>query len=482
MIAINAMRQLHPISIRPTARRRRRAVGQWAVRIVALFAVWVATTFAAVQGVRAQSGDLAGGELNPFPQSDVYRLHFVGDWWMDGLKPRLEASLKAQPSVRIEDGTLEVRSLRRTNWAENVETIKARSAKSALDITIVMFGASEIGSVFTPERHRFGTESWTRIYAQRVDSLMKALKADKGAVYWIGLPIVQRRDHSEGFQLINTLIRERAYTNGVNFIDVYARFQDENGGFSRYGPDLDGTIKLLRTKDGVYFTSNGYEKIAQFVMQMIGRDLKSAKAQRVVTLAGDEAELQSIRRANQPVARKTPAQAAGTAAGDAAPAPYDRLRGSSLPADDTTVELDLHDAAMPGRLRIELPRPALSAAVISLVARSQPAGQPARHGDSAVEVAPGGIPLMSTITPADQSALALRRRRLSPTQSTFFKVWGKGERLTPKPGRADDFSWPHAEPEPVVHATARAEDTSGLERFPARDPNLPPLPLRNPMR
>ena len=91
---------------------------------------------------------------------------------------------------------------------------------------------------------------------------------------------------------------------------------------------------------------------------------------------------------------------------------------------------------------------------------------------------------MSTITPADQSALALRKRRLSPTQSIFFKVWGKGERLAPKPGRADDFTWPRPAPEPVVHVTARPADrTRPLRAFsPPRDPNLPPLPVQNPLR
>jgi hypothetical protein len=121
---------------------------------------------------------------------------------------------------------------------------------------------------------------------------------------------------------------------------------------------------------------------------------------------------------------------------------------------------------------------------MSLVTRNQSKDKPARLGDNAVEVASGGIPLMSTITPADQSALALRKRRLSPTQSTFFKVWGKGERLDPKPGRADDFTWPRPAPEPVVHVTARPADrTQPLRAIPPpRDPNLPPLPVQNPLR
>lgn len=436
----------------------------------------------------AQGGDLRGGELNPFPKDDVYQVHFIGDWWMDGLRPVLETSLKALPRLRSNDGVIELRSLRRTSWDGTIKAVKARATSQQLDISIVMFGASEYGSVFNPTRHRFGTDDWTRIYSARVDRLMKALKTHKGTVYWIGLPIVRRRDHSEAFQLINTVLRERAYLNGINFIDTYARFQDERGAFSRYGPDLAGAIKLLRTKDGVYFTTNGYLKIAQLVMQMVRRDIATVKAQRVVSLAGSEEELAIIRAQNRPVRRQPGQQPADKPSdADKKSAPrliFGRLRGGGLPADDVTINLATNLGGAPVTLRLDLPRPALPAAVISLVTRNQSKNKPARLGDNAVEVASGGVPLMSTITPTDQSALALRKRRLSPTQSTFFKVWGKGERLPPKPGRADDFSWPRPAPKPVVHATASPADQARLayaNRAP-RDPNLPPLPVQNPSR
>ena len=80
--------------------------------------------------------------------------------------------------------------------------------------------------------------------------------------------------------------------------------------------------------------------------------------------------------------------------------------------------------------------------------------------------------------------ISLRRRRLSPTQSVFFKVWGKGERLDPKPGRADDFEWPRPEPKPVIHVRARPAASRDAPRRPflQRDPNLPPLPEQNPLR
>jgi hypothetical protein len=41
------------------------------------------------------------------------------------------------------------------------------------------------------------------------------------------------------------------------------------------------------------------------------------------------------------------------------------------------------------------------------------------------------------------------RGRLSPTQSPYYRVLVKGERLMPRSGRADDFVWPRPEPKPI---------------------------------
>lgn len=445
-------------------------------------------------GAAAQGGDLRSGGLNPFPKDDIYRLHIAGDWLMDGLNGALRASLQTLPRVQFQRDKIELLSLRKSSWDVPLRAIRDRSRSAAIDISVVMFGLSEIGSLYTPgkKRQRFGSEPWLKMYARRVDSLMKALKADRGAVYWLGLPIVRRRDQSESLQLINTLVRERAYANGVTFIDVFARFQGENGGFNRYGPDLDGAIKLMRTKDGVYFTSTGYAKIAHLVLKAIRRDLNRVKSERVVTLAGTETEQSSVRRAQQAAQarrKRTPAAAgvkkkATTAGSGGLPG---GIRFGGQKADNGSFEFSTVVNNKPVKVKLKLPRPALSAAIISLVTRNQSKDKPARFGDNAVQIASGGVPLLSTVTPADESALALRGRRLSPTQSVFFKVWGKGERLEPKPGRADDFQWPRPEPKPVVHVRAKAAAVEQPRFRPnaarrLRDPNLPPLPIQNPFR
>ena len=84
---------------------------------------------------------------------------------------------------------------------------------------------------------------------------------------------------------------------------------------------------------------------------------------------------------------------------------------------------------------VEIVRPAIPASVVALMSRRDSAGQ---AGDLLVDQIAGGLTLMTSISPSGKQA----RGKLSPTQAPYFRLLVKGERLTPKPGRADDVSWP----------------------------------------
>ncbi len=119
---------------------------------------------------------------------------------------------------------------------------------------------------------------------------MKLLKKGDRAVYWVGLPNMRRWQDNERAQLMNDVIRERAYLNGVRYIDAYASFIDESGGYSDWGPDVTGKVRRLRDTDGVHFTEAGYRKLAHFVERELKRDISQARTERSIPLAGDTAE------------------------------------------------------------------------------------------------------------------------------------------------------------------------------------------------
>ncbi len=201
-------------------------------------------------------------------------------------------------------------------------------------IAIVMLGVQDrysLGSRRSPK----ADEEWRNEYGARVDQAMKILKKGGRAVYWVGLPNMRRWQDNERAQMMNDIFRERAYLNGVRYIDAYASFIDESGGYSDYGPDVTGKVRRLRDTDGVHFTDVGYRKLAHFVERELRRDIAQARLERAVPLAGDtseQAQRQSRPGAAQGGERSRRGQKGKTAkAGVAAPAAATPARASRRP-------------------------------------------------------------------------------------------------------------------------------------------------------
>ena len=124
--------------------------------------------------------------------------------------------------------------------------------------------------------------------------VIKTLKKRGAAVYWVGQPIMRRPDINEPAQVMNDIVREKAYLNGIKYVDITAQFADEAGNYTAYGPDIAGKQRLVRDADGVLFTWPGYRKLAHFVEREIKRDLTQARNDRSIPLAGAEAEQKRI--------------------------------------------------------------------------------------------------------------------------------------------------------------------------------------------
>ena len=443
--------------------------------------------------------------IDPFPKDDIYRLHLVGDWFADGLLKAVTEAVVDESQIRVQRTVVQIRSLRRSTWDRRIKQIEDVAKTKPIDIAVVMFGAAELGSLNIPGRRRvrFATEEWKSQYSRRIDSTMKALRRTGAAVYWLGLPTLRRQDRNQGAQFINEIIRERAYINGVKYIDTYAGFADEKGGYNAYGPDLTGKIRVLRARDGMYFTAPGYRKLAHFAERAIKRDLRKAKSERTVPLAGSELEQSRVnpkkaaaeasrQTTTGPVRRNRPATSSrigSTTTG--APDPVVPAPGlKDQKADDGVVALRSIQDGVAKTEKIKILRPAISAAVLALLTRKQSTERAARLGDNVAVELSGGLIALSSVTTLSSGPATGSRGRLSPSQSPFFKVWAKGERLTPRPGRADDIEWPRPEPQPVVRARFEpstggsdtgAQSETDLREAPKLTPfGFPPLPDRKP--
>src|SRR5690606_27667054 len=453
---------------------RRRLFAQAAGAVAVL-----APAFGLLSAMPASAQDARGSSyITPFPQDDVYRLPVIGDGMAEGLFSALSETFRSDTRVRVPNRLHSLNGLirlRPDDFFKFEETIKSEP----LHIAVIMLGISDRVALRAPDGRRVnvGTEEWKEEYGRRIDRITRALKRHGAAIYWVGLPIVRRPDVNEDVRMLNSVMRERALLNNVKFIDVYETFADETGQYTQYGPDLTGKQRLLRHGDGISLTTVGNRKLAHYVEREIKRDLIQAKNERDIPLAGSEAEQRRISpkaQQSEPAGAVREAQK-GSAASGAKASNYGSARANprlgELKAENSTVSIKLPgDAGRSEEVTVEIVRPAIPASVIALVSRRQSANRPAQLGDTVQETLPGGLTVLSSITPGLAAGSQAHRRRLAPTQSPFFKVLVKGERIPPKPGRADDFTWPP--PEPVA---PRVERRSEAKPGPAI-----PIPKRNP--
>lgn len=408
------------------------------VLMCAAFAFAATAEFAAAQspsfGFRTRS------YINPFPQTDRYHLHVLGDYLAAGLARGLDNAFDNDGTIKITNSTKSSAGLARpdrTNWPADINDL---AKAKPIHIAVVMMGMNDVRNIRTPEgRARWGTEEWRTAYANQVDRLIKALKDKNIAVYWVGLPIMAKGKTSDAMALINDILRERTYINGTKFIDTWSGFTDQLGGYTAYGPDLTGQNKRLRRPDGISFTTRGNRKLANFVEVILRRDLAATRKERNVSLAGDEEEQtrlvpKSDDEGWSAATSETQEQASDDGTEEARPA-----RQTPTPGRETPVG----PGPQPGGAQTQAnnagptnngPQPA---STVFASGYSPP-------GETIIGDMSEGVTGLATVSPLNDLNANLGERRLPVTERLYYKALVKGEPLKPKPGRADDFRWPRS--------------------------------------
>jgi len=414
--------------------------------------------------------------ITPFPEGDTYVLQAYGDQFAEGILGGLNESFAGDGRVQVSRKHRALSGIARIDFEDELKLEDA--SRDKVHIGVVMIGVGDRIHIRSGNRDRLilGSPEWREEYGRRVDRLIKALKRRGIAIYWVGQPIMRRFEANDSAQMMNDIVRDKAYLNGIKFIDIQAHFADEAGNYAAYGPDITGKQRLLREGDGVLFTDAGNRKLAHFVEQEIKRDLVQAKAERAVPLAGTESEQKRINasRVRAPASLPdAPWRETTTTVPAKDPKAPGQPKASAGP--DTTGEqkadngrITLKTIGANGReesVTLDLLRPAIPAAVISLITRKETGDRPTQMGDVVADEVGGGVVVLSSITPV--AATAGASRALAPSLSPYYQVLIKGEPVAPKPGRADDFTWPRVEYQLAPESpAARLPRSSG--------PKLPP--------
>ncbi len=433
-----------------TVYTRRQSVIQKFLQITAVLALFLAGLAAILPVAQAQGlKHFSNSYMTPFPEANRYRLYVFGDSLGDGIWAGLYRAFRPDGNVDVVKKSRVSTGFVRTDYFDWNKRLSGILSTEKVHIAVIMVGANDMQPIRKGKAkkwYKIDSAEWRDVYSKRIDRFIKRLKKSNTAVYWVGLPIMRSAKHNNQMQVMNEIFRERAFINGVKFVDTWNGFADQFGRYSAFGPDLNGQVGRLRAGDGVHFTIRGYRKLAHFVEREIRRDMRQARSEREIPLAGNETEqARAIRRKGppqkisqrqpsldnpkKPAVRPTPKVKAQKKA------PAKRVVVNRDPGiSESVVALPSADSSVAG---ITLLRPKISQAALSTLSTNYtPQGEViARELDS-------GVTALASISPISDSNLAAAQRRLPLSQRPYFRVLIKGEKLQAKPGRADDFKWP----------------------------------------
>jgi hypothetical protein len=393
----------------------------------------------------AQSAGFQRSYVDPFPTGDRYRVLVVGDSLADGLWSGLYRSFQDDKNLEvIRKSKVSTGLVRedRYNWNEALPELLEGDRK--YQIAVVMFGANDAQNIRKDgEWYQPGSEGWRKVYSERVEQFLRTLREKNIATYWVGLPVMRTAAMNKDAEVMNDIFREKAFIYGTKFIETWAGFTDESGRYSAYGPDMSGQQRRLRADDGIHFTMRGYLKLAHFVEKEIRRDLKLAKAERNIPLAGSEQEQARVMGRKISKGAESDENYGGHAISGAAIRPDSQDDGADAglggeQAVDDPEGPQLEQSVVGG---VELLRPAISETLMESQALSpQGGGGPA--GETVAGDLGNGLTALSSISAVSDLSVVSSKPRLPLAERPYYRVLVKGEQLKPKEGRADDFRWP----------------------------------------
>jgi len=388
--------------------------------------------------------------INPFPTGDRYRILVIGDSLGDDLWQGLYRAFQEDKNLEFINRSKATGGLVRSDsnsWESQVTDILKNDS---FQIAVMMFGANDDQTIKTGKDWlKVGSEPWRQAYGERVEAIIKKLRAANIAVYWVGLPVMRSPDQSADAEMMNEVFREKAFINSAKYIDTWNGFTDESGRFSAYGPDMSGQVKRLRSDDGVHFTERGSLKLAHFVEKEMRRDLSLAKLERNIPLAGSEEEQAKMMGrevaptkradADQPAesAASAPDQSDTTAQSADAPTSANGAASGDA-ASDTTPPMQQNTVG-----EVSVVRPAMDStlqAAQGLLPQAPASSLP--EPEMITSELGNGLTAVATLSSVTDFSLNSSKPRLPLSQRPYYKVLIKGEQLKPKSGRADDFAWP----------------------------------------
>lgn len=187
----------------------------------------------------------------------------IGDSMMQGVAPYVQKILKTQ---NIHATNLSKHSTGLTykhyfNW--EVTTNEALDKNPNIALVVVLLGANDPWGM---KKVAFKTAAWEEIYIARIEEIIAAAQSHGASVVWYEVPSVRDNTLNEKITYLNNLYERVVRERGEYFLRTNG-FITQDGKYSSFIKNAKGKSVLVRSDDGVHFTSAGYKIMGNILLQ-----------------------------------------------------------------------------------------------------------------------------------------------------------------------------------------------------------------------
>lgn len=198
------------------------------------------------------------------------RLAVFGDSLAVDLSKALERFYAEDPNIVIINQGVGSSGFVRPDFFDWNKTAVDAVAANSFDIAVMIIGINDRQTIKVDgASYKALTPEWTNAYQLRVQAFVDAIHGAGKPLIWIGLPPMAKADYSTAMGQISAIQRLATFSGGAEFLDIYDRFVDDEGKYSRVGPDLNGSQVNMRKEDGIHFSAAGADKLAFYLSQSI---------------------------------------------------------------------------------------------------------------------------------------------------------------------------------------------------------------------
>jgi hypothetical protein len=203
---------------------------------------------------------------------DARKILVVGDFVAGGLAWGLEQTFAEEPKLTVIDKSKADSGLTRADRYDWNAVLLDTLNEVQPDVVVLVFGANDRQQLRDgAERYPMRSNMWVATYTQRITGLIDTLKVYGRPFFWVGAPPMRATAASSDMVYLNGLYKPRVQSGGGYFVDIWNGFTNEDGRYVTSGPDVDGQVRQLRTRDGINFTRAGRLKLAFYVQREIRR-------------------------------------------------------------------------------------------------------------------------------------------------------------------------------------------------------------------